>query len=83
MVVPEIPTPNAVYCPKCGNPMDMEKIEDAKTVNKLQEAGYVTGARGNCPCGVTAVLAMKKMPENPTFTLLWNIYKFELKKREE
>jgi hypothetical protein len=77
-----IKTPNAIYCPKCGQPLELTPIEDPKTMAKLQEAGYVAGARGDCDCGVTAVLAMKKMPENPTFTLLWNIYKFEMKKEK-
>jgi len=77
----EIPTPNAIFCPKCGEVMEMTRIIDAKTVAKLQEAGYVAGARGDCQCGVTAVLAMKKMPENPTFTLLFNIYKLELQNK--
>jgi len=73
-----IPTPSAIYCPKCGDPMKMERIKDAQTQAKLEEAGYVAGARGVCGCGVTAVLAIKRMPENPTFTLMFNIYKLEL-----
>lgn len=73
----EIPTPSTIYCPKCGTSMKLEKVDDPKTQAKLQESGYVTGARGICPCGVTAVLAIKRMPENPTFTLMFNIYKFE------
>lgn len=76
----KIPTPPAIYCPKCGASLKMERIEDAKTVAKLEESGYVAGARGECPCGVTAVLAMKRMPENPTFTLMFNIYKLDIKK---
>lgn len=75
----EIPVPHSIFCPKCGEPMKMERIQDAKTQAKLEEAGYVTGARGICSCGVVAILAIKKMPENPTFTLMFNIYKFESK----
>lgn len=73
----KIPTPNSIYCPKCGTVMNMERIDDAKTQAKLQESGYVVGARGICDCGVTAVLAIKEMPANPTFSLLFNIYKLE------
>lgn len=76
----EIPTPAAIFCPKCGELMKMERIRDAQTQAKLEEAGYVVGARGTCSCGVTAVLAIKKMPENPTFTLMFNIYKLEIKR---
>ncbi|MBA7490876.1 hypothetical protein ES702_01419 [subsurface metagenome] len=77
-----IPTPKEIYCPKCGVPITLESIEDSKTRVKLEEAGYITGARGTCPCGVTAVLAMKKMPANPTFTLMFNIYKLDIRKEE-
>ena len=70
----EISAPPSIFCPKCGTTMNMEKV-DPKTQVKLEEGGYVTGARGICPCGVTAVLAMKRTPENPTFTLMVNIYK--------
>jgi len=82
MVNAQVKTPTAIYCPKCGQPLELLPIEDPKTTVKLQEAGYASGARGDCECGVTAVLAMKKMPENPTFTLLWNIFKFEMKKEK-
>jgi hypothetical protein len=61
--------------------MKMERITDAQTLVKLEEGGYAAGARGMCPCGVTAVLAIKRMPENPTFTLLFNIYRFEVEKK--
>lgn len=76
----EIRTPTAIYCPKCGSVITMTPITDAKTLAKLQESGYVSGARGDCQCGVTSVLAMKKMPENPTFTLMFNIYKLDIEK---
>ena len=78
-----IPIPTAIYCPKCGEPMTLEPIEDAQTKVKLEESGYAAGARGMCNCGVTAVLAMKKMPENPTFSLLFNIYKLEIDNRRK
>lgn len=55
--------------------MRIERVEDAQTQVKLEESGYVAGARGLCDCGVTAVLAIKPMPDNPTFTLMFNIYK--------
>lgn len=78
----QIPVPKVIFCPRCGEPMKMERIEDAKTVHKLEESEYVAGARGNCPCGVTAVLAIKRMPANPTFTLMFNIYKLDIKKQK-
>lgn len=73
----EIPVPTTIHCPRCGNLIKMERIRDAQTLAKLEEAGYVAGARGMCDCGVVAVLAIKKLPESPTFTLMFNIYKIE------
>ena len=77
----DIPTPEMIYCPKCGGSVGMEKIVEAQTLAKLKESEYIAGARGICKCGVTAILAIKKMPENPTFTLMFNIYKLEPKKK--
>ena len=79
----EIPTPQTIFCPRCGNVLSLERITEARTQVELESKGFVVGARGMCPCGVTAVLAMKRMPENPTFTLMFNIYKLELNNRRE
>jgi hypothetical protein len=57
--------------------MKLEKITDAKTQHKLEEQNYAAGARGKCVCGVMAILAMKRMPDNPTFTLMFNVYKLD------
>jgi hypothetical protein len=73
-----IPVPPTIYCPKCGELLRMHRISEPQTQAKLEESGYVAGARGICKCGVVAILAIKKMPENPTFTLMFNIYKFEV-----
>ena len=77
-----IKTPNAIFCPKCGQPLELSPIDDPKTMVKLQESGYVMGARGNCDCGITAILAMKEMPANPTFTLMFNVFKIEVKEKK-
>lgn len=81
MVNGEIHPPNAIYCPKCGQLLELKEIDDPKTKVKLLESGYMVGARGDCECGVSTVLAMKKMPENPTFTLMFNIFKLDIKNR--
>lgn len=75
----EISLPLSIFCPKCGSSMKLGKINDPKTQAKLEESGYIAGARGICPCGVTAVLTIKEMPANPTFTLMFNLYKLEAK----
>lgn len=77
----DVPTPRTIYCPRCGAPVRMEKVADTPTNAKLKESGYAAGARGNCGCGVTAILAIKRMPANPTFTLMFNIYKIEDKEK--
>lgn len=77
-MIDKIPTPKAVFCPKCGEAMKLEKISDPQTQTEIIQKGFAVGARGMCECGVTAVLAIKKMPANPTFTLMFNIYKLEV-----
>jgi hypothetical protein len=57
--------------------MRLEPITDVKTLAKIEEEGYAAGARGVCSCGIVAILCIKKFPENPTFTLFFNVYKFE------
>lgn len=74
------PKEQQIFCPKCGESITMTRIKDLRTRAKLQDKGYIMGYGGGCPCGVQAILALKKMPDNPTFTLLWNIYKLETKK---
>jgi len=76
-----IPIPNTIFCPRCGSSMRMERVHDAETQAKLEEAGYAEGCRGMCECGVVAVLGIKRMPENPTFTLMFNVYKLKVKGR--
>lgn len=78
----QIPTPDKIYCPKCGEPLMLERISDATTMVKLEQSGYIVGARGQCSCGVVAVLAIKAMPNNPTFSLLFNLYELKMEKRK-
>ena len=80
---PEISPPEEICCPRCGAKMGLERIVDAQTMVKLEDGGYVSGGRGSCSCGVTAVLAIKQMPDNPTFTLLFNIYDFSIRDRKD
>jgi len=79
-VTAKVPVPASIFCPRCGAVMPMERIRDAPTVAKLKESGYAAGARGRCGCGVFAILTIKRLPENPTFTLMFNI--FRLRRRE-
>ncbi|MBU1173033.1 MAG: hypothetical protein KKD44_26015 [Proteobacteria bacterium] len=77
------PKQQEIFCPKCGSSITMTKIKDLRTRAQLQGKGYILGYEGGCECGVKAIFALKKMPENPTFTLFWNIYKLEPKKRKK
>lgn len=71
------PKEQKIFCPKCGSSITMTKVKDLRTRARLQDKGYMGGYEGSCQCGVQAILALKRMPDNPTFTLLWNIYKLE------
>jgi hypothetical protein len=55
--------------------MKLTEIRDPLERERLSVAGYSQGGRGECPCGVVAVLLTKPIPENPTFTLLFNVYR--------
>jgi len=55
----------------------LEEVRDPLERETLSRAGYSQGARGQCPCGVVAVFCVKPLPESPTFTLLFNVYKVE------
>lgn len=69
--------PESIFCPRCGKTLRIETIEDMETLDTLRKSGYVAGARGGCACGAFAVLCIKQMPEDPTFTIFLNIYKIE------
>jgi len=66
--------PAYIYCPKCGGRMRFIQAtpEEKKAIVKN---GYVNGARYVCSCGVVALLLVKPLPESPTFTLMFDIYK--------
>jgi len=69
--------PPYIHCPKCSGQLKLEEIRDPLEKEHFSKAGYSQGARGKCPCGVVAVFCVKPLPENPTFTLLFNVYKVE------
>jgi len=70
--------PATIFCPKCGKPVILGEMKTPDDVLKLLEAGYSQGARGQCPCGVILFFLAKKMPEEPTFTIQFNVYKVEV-----
>jgi len=78
-----LPDKQQVYCPKCGSSITMRKVKDLRTRAGLQDKGYMGGYEGDCQCGVQAILAMKKMPENPSFTLMFNIVKLNNSLKEK
>jgi hypothetical protein len=73
----EVPTPEFIFCPRCGSRMRMERVADPSALARLKERGFAAACEGTCPCGVAAVLAVRKMPSSPTFTLMFNIYRLE------
>ena len=71
--------PASIFCPKCGNPIALAELKDPETVMKLFEAGCSQGAKGDCPCGLRLLLLTKPLPAEPTFTILFDVYKVEVK----
>lgn len=69
----KIAPPRYIYCPRCGEKIALEPIDDPR----ITEEGYVVGARGICTCGVVAVLCIQEMPKSPTFSLFFDVYKAE------
>lgn len=67
--------PPSVFCPKCAKEVGLTEIRDPLEKEKLIGAEYSQGARGVCSCGVYLVLLTKSLPAEPTFTILFNIYK--------
>lgn len=69
--------PATIFCPKCGKEVRLaEMLSPADTV-KLLEAEYSQGARGSCACGIKLVFLAKPLPAEPTFTILFDLYKVE------
>lgn len=66
--------PPTIFCPKCGRSLEMKPIQEQDAINKFEKAGYIAAGRGTCPCGVVAILAKKPLPDEPTFTLMFDIY---------
>lgn len=67
--------PPAVFCPKCAKSMLLKEMRNPLEIVKLVETGYSQGAEGQCECGVYLVFLTKPVPANPTFTILFNVYK--------
>ena len=66
--------PPTVFCPKCGKEVGLSEMRDPQEVMRVIETGYSQGAIGDCECGVSMMLLTKKLPESPTFTVLFNVY---------
>lgn len=71
--------PKSIFCPKCGKPVKLVEVNDTPTVMKLLEAQYSQGARGECSCGAVVLFLTKPLPAEPTFTILFDVYKVEVK----
>ena len=66
--------PPRIFCPKCGNPIDLVEDTSPGAMNKIKEQGYTAMAKGICPCGIVCVLCYQPLPASPTFSLFFDIY---------
>ena len=64
--MPEEEKIQRIFCPHCGSVLIMNRMKD--------QAPYKTVFQGSCSCGILAILAVKPMPNEPTFTLSFNKY---------
>lgn len=69
--------PNWIYCPKCGNKLNLKEITDPETLRTIKNNGYEEASRGICECGLIAVICYQPLPASPTFSLFFDIYKPE------
>lgn len=53
--------------------MVTEKIIERRRLEELYFYGFVEGARVSCMCGLIGVLCIKPVPEEPTYTLGFDI----------
>lgn len=67
--------PKTIYCPVCAKPIELKEIRDPLETLQILEMRYSQGAKGVCGCGVYLVFLTKPLPDNPTFTIQFNIYK--------
>lgn len=67
-------TPPYIFCPKCGDKIELVKDKDPSITSIIKQHGYVESARGICRCGVVAVLCIQPLPHSPTFSLFFDIY---------
>jgi len=67
--------PNAIFCPKCGDPIELKPLREGDVRVKIKDQGFDDGARGICGCGVVAILCFQRLPKSPTFTMFFDIYR--------
>jgi len=70
--------PPMLYCPRCGEQIEMVEDKSPEILEKIKEQGYTAMARGICGCGVVAVLCYQPLPASPTFSLFFDIYPAEV-----
>jgi len=63
--------PPSIYCPKCGKTIEVKEAQ----LQVIKKQLYTIGGTISCPCGVTGLILGKKLPESPTWTIVFDIYK--------
>lgn len=67
--------PPKIYCPKCGKETMVKRVTYPLELERIGKRGFSEGGRFNCECGVVGVVLIKPLPNRPTYTLLFDIYK--------
>lgn len=66
--------PPIIYCPKCGNKIMLHKLNDSELARIISD-GYDEGAKGICKCGVFLLICHLPLPESPSYSIFFDIYK--------
>jgi len=73
--------PPWIFCPRCGERVEIVELKEEEELKELMEQGYTAAGRGVCRCGVVAVLCYQPLPASPTFSLFFDIYTPDVVKR--
>ena len=66
--------PPFVYCPKCGSRIVVKPVS-GEELEKIRREGYDEAKRGLCKCGVVLVICHLPMPQSPSYSIFFDIYR--------
>lgn len=71
----EVQVPPVIHCPKCGLAVRVTEVNNPKVKRAVEKSEFSGAGMFRCPCGVVGIVYVKPLPESPTFTIAFDIYK--------